>query len=117
MVQRGVGWRCSRRVGVVVVAAFFLVAGCGSSSPTASSDPQLETGRKVYAARCASCHGPKGTGLVGPRLAGGAVVEKYPDPAAQRVIVADGKGAMPPWKGVLGADEIDAVVRFTREGL
>ena len=116
MVRRGVGWRWSSRVGVAAVAALVLVVGCGSSSPSASSDPQLETGRKVYASRCASCHGPKGSGLVGPRLAG-VVAEKYPDVAAQRAVIAEGKGAMPPWKNVLSAEEIDAVVRFTREGL
>jgi cytochrome c oxidase subunit 2 len=100
------------------VMAGGLVAGCGSSSTsTTSSDPQLDLGRAVYARSCASCHGPKGGGSIGTRLAGGAVVERYPDFAAQRAVIANGKGAMPKWSGVLSDEEIDAVVRFTREAL
>jgi mono/diheme cytochrome c family protein len=106
-----------RLAGLVGVLAFGFLGACSSSTPTASSDPQLQTGRQVFVARCASCHGPTGGGLVGPKLADGAMVAKYPDPAAQRAVIANGRNAMPKWSGLLSDEEIDAVLRYTREGL
>ncbi len=62
-----------------------LVAACASSKPTPVSAPtatpspapavqtwseSAETGRSVFADRCATCHGDQGQGLVGPPLLG-----------------------------------------------
>jgi hypothetical protein len=45
------------------------VAPDGRGLPAGSGD--VVTGRHVYAAKCASCHGAQGQGLVGDRLVGG----------------------------------------------
>lgn len=71
----------------------------------------------VFASYCAACHGDQGQGGFGPRLDGGRVVERYPDPADHRRIVVDGAGGMPGFRDWLSDAEIDAVVRFEREGL
>ena len=90
---------------------------CGASAPAAEGDPQLVLGRQVFTSRCATCHAPNGAGGVGPKLAGGAVVAKYPNAADQRVVIANGRNGMPKWSGILTDAEIDAVVRYTREKL
>ena len=74
-------------------------------------------GAAVYADNCASCHGAAGEGGRGPALAGGAVVEAFPEAADQVVVVTDGQGGMPAFGDRLSAEEIDAVVEFTRSGL
>ena len=79
------------------------------------ADPVLEMGRGIYIKRCASCHGNDGKGGQGLRLSEGAVVEAYPDIADQIAVVADGYRAMPAFKDALTAEEIAAVIRFTRE--
>ena len=116
------------RWGAVVVSALVLVAamaGCGgdAENPTAprreagTTGGDLDLGERVFARNCASCHGRDGGGGVGPKLADGRVVERYADPSDHRAIVVNGRGAMPPWGDKLSDQEIDAVVRYEREGL
>ena len=86
--------------------------------PTAdqAGDAPLVEGREIYILRCQRCHGATGKGGAGSALAG-RMVTKYPDPADQAEIVANGKGGMPAWRNALSAEQIDAVVRYTREVL
>lgn len=86
-----------------------------SSSQEAAADPAvIDAGREVYIGSCQVCHGPTGQGASGPSLAD--VTERYPDPAAQLAVVAAGRNAMPGFAGRLDAEELDAVVVFTRQG-
>lgn len=85
-------------------------------SGAVANDQELLTGRAIYINRCQRCHGATGGGGAGSKLAG-KMVAKYPDPAAQAEIVANGKGGMPAWRSALDADQIAAVVRYTREVL
>jgi cytochrome c oxidase subunit 2 len=103
-------------IALIVGLAFFAQAGCGRAE-TPPADPQLQVGQSVYALRCASCHGSKGQGVTGPRIGGGLLVRKYPDVADQRSVVADGRNAMPKFSSTLSDEQIDAVVRYTRESL
>ncbi len=94
-------------------------------------------GEELYAARCASCHGPTGGGGVGPGFTGGAVLATFP---AGSCAVADGHiawvtlgsngwpdptygatgkpvggvGTMPPFGEALTPEEIAAVVIYER---
>ena len=70
-------------------------------------------GGAVYGKNCAGCHGGDGSGGIGPRLAGKVVV-KYPDPAAQVAVVTSGRRGMPAFETRLTAEEIAAVVEYTR---
>jgi mono/diheme cytochrome c family protein len=109
-------------VAVLVVTSGLAATACTQAGEApmpagaSSSDAQLLEGRGIYIARCQRCHGPKGDGGAGSALAG-RMVTKYPDPAVQAAIVANGKGGMPAWRNVLSPEEIDAVVRYTREVL
>ena len=85
----------------------------GSDAATPGPD-----GAAIYAERCASCHGGDGGGAIGPALADGRMVERFPDAADQIEIVTVGRGGMPSFldRG-LTADEIAAVVEYTRTAL
>lgn len=106
---------------VVTLVLVVVLGACGGSSATSSttvpSDPQLARGRQIYVDRCQVCHGSRGTGGIGPALGNGKVVEKFPDPADQIAIVANGRNTMPGWSKQLTAGDIAAVVRYEREAL
>lgn len=70
-------------------------------------------GSVVYEAKCAGCHGGDGSGGIGPKLADRVVV-RFPDPAAQVVVITEGKRGMPAFGGRLTEEEIAAVVEYTR---
>lgn len=108
---------------VVIVAAFGLLTACAADAPAVPAgpdgepDPVLVSGRDIYSGRCATCHGGSGGGDRGPKLADGRVVESLPDAAEQFTVVHDGRGQMPGFGDSLSDEEIDAVVRYTREVL
>ena len=97
---------------VAVVFGIFALA-----LPAAAAD--LELGKKIYAQKCASCHGPDGKGNAKmaetlkvkiPALADAAA---KPD-AELRKAVAEGKKPMPPFGKSLSKDELDAVVQYAK---
>jgi mono/diheme cytochrome c family protein len=96
---------------VFVIALFANQPSGGGNS--AASGP----GDDVYVASCARCHGVSGQGGVGPRLAGGAVVRDFPNPADQIRLVENGRDGMPSFQGGLTAAEIRQVVAYTRTEL
>jgi mono/diheme cytochrome c family protein len=110
---------------VVLVGAFVFGAACGGKTqpnvapqPTgkAAADTQLVQGRQIWVANCQRCHGARGQGQVGPRLAG-VVTGSFPNVQNEINVVSNGAGAMPAWKARLSAAQIAAVVRYTREVL
>lgn len=105
---------------VVLSAVLGLLLGACARPDTpevTNGDPDLEAGRTTFINSCASCHGFAGGGGRGPKLSDGKVLENYPDIADQITIVADGKSSMPSFSGRLDAEQIEAVVRYTREVL
>lgn len=107
----------------VCIASLALVVACTTDAspapaagPDGTVDPVLVSGRDVYESNCARCHGSAGGGGTGPTLAG-RVAERYPDPADQADLIRRGPGAMPSFAERLSDDEVDAVVRYTREVL
>lgn len=107
----------------VIVMALSLGGACAGDVPEVpvgtdgELDSELVLGRTIYQQRCATCHGSAGGGGAGPKLSDGEVIVNYPDPEAQRAIIAQGKNGMPSFEGRLSSAELDAVVRYTREVL
>ena len=95
----------------VVLGAFAMV------SPVAAAD--LELGKKVYAQKCAGCHGPDGKGNA--KMAETLKV-KIPELAASAAktdaellkTISEGKKPMPSFGKSLKKDELDAVARYAK---
>lgn len=103
------------------------VPASGSGGEEAASPAQLELGARVYAERCQICHGRDGAGGVAPKLAEGAALARFPDPAEMVAFVlagsepgrpygqgGEGTGGMPSWENVLSDEEVAAVVAYER---
>ncbi len=67
--------------------------------------------------RCVGCHALDGSGIVGPDIRPGEVLEKYASAEAMEAIVRDGLGEMPEFGSKLTDPEIAAVVAYVRGGL
>lgn len=132
------------RVGLVVLAlTLAIVAGCGgqpsdqtganTNTSTEPAPPAPDTGAgsnetveamgaRVYAARCALCHGPEGRGDGPGAAALNPKPRNYHDKAymATRTdaelleVIRNGKGAMPRWSGILSEAEMQAVLKHVR---
>jgi mono/diheme cytochrome c family protein len=134
------------RVGLVVLAlTLAIVAGCGGqqgdqtgANTNTSTEPVPVTpapdtgaganetveaaGARVYAARCALCHGPEGRGDGPGAAALNPKPRNYHDKAymATRTdaelleVIRNGKGAMPRWSGILSEAEMQAVLKHVR---
>jgi cytochrome c oxidase subunit II len=109
------------QIGALVCVAAFVVllfANEPEREPAArAASAGAVDGAAVYASNCAVCHGQDGGGGVGPQLGDGAVAEAFPDVADQIDVVANGRGRMPAFGGDLSAEEIAAVVDYTRTEL
>jgi mono/diheme cytochrome c family protein len=106
-------------VGVaVIVMVVLLFTNSPTEPPAAGPDAVVAAGgidgAEIFGQRCAGCHGGDGSGGIGPRLAGGRVVAVFPDAAAEIVVVTEGRGGMPAFGERLSAEEIAAVVDYTR---
>jgi mono/diheme cytochrome c family protein len=99
-----------------------------TSPPPASTAPTGDAlsgdlGTRVFAQRCALCHGPDGHGDGPGSKALNPKPRNFHDTAymstrtdAQLLeVIHNGKGAMPKWGGVLSEDEIKAVLAHVRE--
>ena len=107
-------------IGMIMLGAACGGDGGGSkSSPDKSKEtapPTTEAsataGREVFVSNCARCHGQNAEGGFGPQLAGGAVVQKYPN-AADQIAYVQGH-SLPPFRDRLTPEQIRDVVEYTR---
>ena len=110
-----------RFVNVIEIVTFVVAVGfvfaLFANEPSGGGGAARGPGYDVYLANCARCHGQDGQGGVGPKLAGGAVVSSFPDPADQIRLVENGEGTMPSFKGDLSRAQIEDVVAYTRTEL
>ena len=85
-------------VGVGAATAVVLLFTLQGATPQADArQAQLAASidaERLYEEHCANCHANDGSGGVGTRLAG-LVSSRYPDPAAQSAVVAEGRNTMP----------------------
>jgi mono/diheme cytochrome c family protein len=93
--------RASLIVGALVIA----------SAALAQDRAKVAAGAEVYATHCAACHGERlrATG------AGFDLLKLRPNERGRfDKAVNDGKGQMPPWGGVLSAEDIDQLWAYVR---
>ncbi len=119
-------WRAA--VGVVqigtAVILIFAIVMLFTNDPTpppalvADTDvPADVNAAALYGASCAGCHGGDGSGGLGPPIRTGRVLERFPQVADEIAVVANGRGGMPAFGGLLSDEEIAAVVEYTRTSL
>jgi mono/diheme cytochrome c family protein len=100
----------------VAVAVLVLGAcGGGEQEEAVPSDPVLALGQQVYKRHCATCHGSRGGGGQGVKLAG-VVAQRFPNIEDQIEVIANGRANMPKFSEKLSPEEMDAVARWEREG-
>jgi mono/diheme cytochrome c family protein len=90
----------------LIVGALVIV-----SATLAQDRAKIAAGTEIYAERCAACHGER------LRATGSAfdLLKLRPDERERfDKVVNDGKGQMPPWGGVLSAEEIDQLWAYVR---
>ncbi|HPF89452.1 MAG: cytochrome c [Flavobacteriales bacterium] len=90
-----------------------LVLACGSASGTGGDHMAEEAspGKAVFNMNCTLCHGRDGkAGLNGAK----DLTVSTLTTEEMKAIVRNGKGAMAPYKQVLSAQEIEAVVTYIR---
>jgi mono/diheme cytochrome c family protein len=115
---------------LTVLVLVGVASGCGGGGKKATSEPtaaattttttatapgagQAASGAKLFSDNCESCHGTNGAGgHIGPNLQKSAVAENLAKVEKQ---VRNGGSVMPPFKGVLSAEEIDAVAHYVVE--
>ena len=115
------GWGWAGGLAMVVV-----LAGCGGGGGSSASrsaplpagadahDATLLAGRTIFAQQCASCHGVRGEGALGPAFIGGRLVRDFPNPRDQVAFVSAGRGVMPAFSGILSRAQIESVVAYER---
>ena len=79
-------------------------------APTAD---QIKKGAAMYSQNCSPCHGPR---MLDPQ--GAFDLRIFPRNEKERFIisVSKGKNQMPPWGGLLSADDIDALWAYVIAG-
>lgn len=102
-----------------VLVVLFVATGCtASASPEVDpQDVELVLGRRTYVNNCVACHGATGDGGIGNQINTREILELYPTIEDQIEIVTDGRNRMPSFGARLSEEEIDAVVRYSRETL
>ena len=77
------------------------------SAPSGAAVQATPNGAATYAEHCAACHGPEGSGGIGPSLR-----ESPLSLDEMASVVEEGMNAMPPFAGTLDAGRIEATVRY-----
>ena len=83
-------------------------AGGGAATTAAASTAD---GKALYEDNCATCHGKTGGGGFGPSLKG--IQDRFSE-ADEASIIKNGQGSMPGFGSDLSAEEIAAIVAYTR---
>ena len=102
------------------IAAMFMIVStpmlAGGSENLISSDRQRELVNLVKH-DCGSCHGLTLQGGLGPALTPQALQDRVPGYLAR--VISDGREgtAMPPWRDLLSAGEVEWIVQLLRRGV
>lgn len=86
------------------------VPSAGNGSPMPGGATAIAAGRKLFATRCASCHGENGAGGFGPRLIGSSL----PDASVEKTVANGVSGKMPAFKGKLSTENMSALLAYAR---
>jgi len=101
-------WRA--RAALAILVPLILVT---TALPTRAGDDAVETGEQVYADYCSNCHGEELK-----NTSGGVTFDlrRLRPEEHERFLnsVLNGKRQMPPWRGALEPDQIEAIWSYIR---
>ncbi len=92
-------------------------------NPVAATESSIQRGAKLYSQYCVSCHGSKGRGdgpvgaALNPRPTDLVTMAPQHSDGDLAWKIANGRGAMPSWKGSLSENQIWDVVNYLKKGL
>ncbi len=94
-------------------AALAYAAIAKADGPDTPSPDQIKKGSATYSQNCSPCHGPR---MLDPQ--GAFDLRTFPRDEKNRFLlsVAKGKNQMPPWGGLLSAEDIEALWAYTIAG-
>jgi len=99
---------------IVALAAVVAFASAVAQNPSGAEFPpaQIRKGAETFATFCSPCHGER---MENPELFN---LKKFPPDQRARFInsVTNGKNAMPPWRGQLQPEEIEALWAYVMAG-
>jgi len=126
-------WRGTLTNAEIAAVLTYVRSAFGNAAPAISEDqvaaiaaPQAQSGAALYAAKCATCHQPGGTGTATypPLVANDVVTADDPKPMIGIIVMGKsgpltvaGKtynGKMPTWNGQLSNADIAAVASYVR---
>ena len=107
--------KCTRLFGIALVS---MLLACPATSNGQTEDikgfspKQIRSGADIYAQNCSSCHGPR---MLGPEAFD---LRTFPRDQRTRFItsVTKGKNSMPPWGGLLSAEDIENIWAYVVAG-
>lgn len=109
----------------LLLAAALLFSACTQESTGKVDKPVSGSGdgvvkvsdeevRKLFLDNCSGCHGANREGALGPALIAERLANISDDELKNKIINGVPGSAMPPWKGTLSEERIDALVKFIK---
>jgi mono/diheme cytochrome c family protein len=100
-------------VTAMAACAFAHAAFVKADTPDSPTPEQIKKGSTTYSQNCSPCHGPR---MLDPQ--GAFDLRIFPRDEKSRFLtsVSKGKNQMPPWGGLLSADDIEALWAYVIAG-
>ena len=101
------------RSSLIAAAACTWVHATAVQAQDTPTPDQIKKGSATYSQNCAPCHGPR---MLDPQ--GAFDLRAFPKDDKNRFLtsVSKGKNQMPPWGGLLSAEDIEALWAYTIAG-
>ena len=97
----------------VLLGCVLAMIGASAAAQEQFAPERVKQGATIYSQNCAPCHGPR---MADPE--GAFDLRTFPPDQKSRFVnsVTKGKNSMPPWGGLFGPDEIEALWAYVMAG-
>jgi cytochrome c55X len=102
-----IAFRIQRAAWIATVAALLCAGSAVQAGPDAARQRELV---RLVRQDCGSCHGMRLHGGLGPALTAEALADKPAESLAATIVHGRAGTPMPPWRSMLGADDVRWIV-------
>ncbi len=97
----------------MTIAIATYAAMAQADAPDSPAPEKIKQGSTIYSQNCSPCHGPR---MLDPQ--GAFDLRTFPQDQKSRFLtsVSKGKNQMPPWGGLLNADDIESLWAYVTAG-